>query len=327
MASTLKDGPIFWGLTRDAEGHRKFKVGHLAQALTTDGPYIVLNTPGLPQIGSIWAFDNDVDLWAFCTPVAKVSIHQEKKGEPNRWWEIEQEFSTRPLSRCQDIQIEDPLLEPDKVSGSFVKYTVEAAYDRFGNLIKSSSHEMFRGPQVEFDRNRPTVHIEQNRATLELSTFSSMIDTVNSAPLWGLGTRRIKLSAAAWERKVLGVCGYYYTRIFDFDIDYNTFDRDLLDEGTKVLNGHWDKATGHWELDTIGGAAPNPNNPQHFSRYKDRNGENARVILDGNGRPADSVIGEAGTSTGTDSSGPAGTFHLEYYPESNFLLLGVPTSF
>lgn len=332
MAAVVKDGVYSWEGSRDKDGHRRFVVEHLVQAATTDGPYIVMNAPGLPSIGSYWLFDSDSDVWAFCTPVCKVSIHKERKGDPNRWWVVEQEFTTRPMIRCQDFNIEDPMLEPDRVSGSFVKYTVEAAFDRFGELVKSSSHEMFRGPQVEFDRNRPTVRIEQNRANLELSLFASMIDTVNDATLWGLGARRVKLSNASWERKVYGVCGFYYVRTFDFDIDYNTFDRDLLDEGTKALNGHWDPDNGHWELDRIGGQPPNPANPQHFSRYKDRNGENARVILDGTGRPADSIVelgtaSSTSTSTGTDPSGPAATYHLEYYPESNLLLLGIPTSF
>jgi len=266
-------------------------------------------------------------------------------------------------------------------------------------MIKSSSHEQIRGRQVEFDNNKPSVTIRQNVAALGLSTFSQMVDTVNSVPMWGLGTRRIKLSNAPWERKYYGRCHVYYTRTFEFDIDYKTFDRDAVDEGTKVLHGHWGGVSGTgltvsitvnanggistativnpgsgyprsttvqlsiddslsgsgqgsggvlqaktnssgvvtsvlvvnvgtaysagtvatasnvmWVLDDINGDSPDPENPQHFDRYKDRNGENTRAILDGAGCPV-------------ASPSFAAKIPIEYYPESNFFTLGIPVSF
>jgi len=320
MVATLDGTVRTWGGDRDEEGHRTFTVVHLVRTDDfDDGPQIVMNTPGLPAIGSFWNFGNDVDVWAFCYPDMNVKIHKEKEGDPNKHWRVRQKFSTIPLKRCQDETIEDPLLEPQKISGSFVKYTKEASQDRFGNMIKNSAHETYRGPQVEFDHNRPTVRIEQNQALLGLDTFTEIVDTVNDAPLWGLGVRKIKLSDVSWERKLYGLCNFYYTRVFDFDIDFKTFDREILDEGTKVLNGDWPVGTGTqtdgWILQNIAGEAPDKNNPQHFNRFKDRHGENARVILDGNGEPL----------LGTATFNPY--YHeLEFYPESNLLLLGIPTS-
>src|SRR5690606_22693106 len=99
--------------------------------------------------------------------------------------------------------------------------------DRYGNPIKSSSHEQFRGSNVEFDANRPTVWVDQNVSSLGLATFASMIDCVNDRPLWGLPKRRIKLSNVTWERKMYGTCRFYYTRKLEFDIRYDGFDRRL----------------------------------------------------------------------------------------------------
>jgi hypothetical protein len=60
----------------------------------------------------------------------------------------------------------------------------------------------------------------------------------------------------------------------------------VLDEGTKALNGKWNYSTGVWDLLPVRpGVNPDPQNPSHFIRFKDRNGENAKVILDGEGRP------------------------------------------
>lgn len=316
MTATLKTGFRTVQLDRDGEdGNRTYTVTHLVFTDSfSDGPYTVLNCPGLPSIGSQWTFGNDSDLYSYCTPYASVRIHDEKEGDPTKWWRVQQKFTSEPLVRCQDTQVEDPLLEPQKVSGSFVKYTEEAVVDRLGVPVLSSSYELFRGPQVEIDKNRPQVRIEQNVAVLGLEVFSEVMDYVNDSPMWGLPARCVKLSNVSWERKVYGVCNYYYTRIFEFDINYNTFDRNILDEGTKALNGHWDRTTGAWTLDDINGGAPDNTNPTHFIRVKDKNGENMRVILDGTGKPL------------TDSANPVYR-ETEFYKQTNLLSLGVPATF
>lgn len=327
MVAAILDGQMKWSGDRDEEGHRTYKITHRVEAAFTDGPWNVMNATGLPLVGSYWNFDGDSDPWAFCYPTMKVTP-EINDGEKNKYWRVEQTFSTKPLNRCQDESIEDPLLEPQKVSGSFVKYTQEATRDRFGQSIVNSAHEHYRGPRVEFDHNRPTVRIEQNVASLGLDTFSQLIDHVNDSPMWGLPARTVKLSNVSWERKLHGICNFYYTRIFDFDINYFTFDRKVPDEGTKVLHGHWasqdDTGTGGetgWVLDNINGSPPDPNNPQHFDRFKDRRGENARTLLDGAGKPLE------GSAMGTGGTTDPIVFTIEYYPESNLLALGVPTSF
>jgi len=283
MTATLIDGQRAWASNRDErEGHRFYEISHLVRTTTAlDGPATVMQTPGLPTIGSTWNFDNDIDVWAFCTPYMRVSVHKEKEGDPAKIWKVDQKFTTaRPsFQKCQDTTIENPLLEPQRVSGSFVKYTEEAVLDRYGNAITNSAHELYRGPNVEFDASRPTVSIGQNVLNLGLATFSDMINKVNSVPQWGLPVRTIKLSNVSWTRNVYGVCFFYYTRDFEFDIRYDTFDRSLLDEGSKALNGEFNQTDGGWDLIDINGAAPDPGNPEHFIRIKDRRDENIRTPL------------------------------------------------
>lgn len=302
-------------LSRSDDGERIYKVTHVVETDDTDdGPQTVLNTPGLPLIGSSWSFGNDFDLWAFCTP--QLTIKALVTDEPNNHWTVEQTFSTIRRKTCEEETIEDPLLEPDKVNGGFSRFTEEIFKDRFGNPITTSSHELVRGPQVEFDKNRPNVTIAQNVASLGLATFTDMIDTVNDATLWGLGARKIKLSNVTWSRNIYGTCNYYYTRTFEFETNFKTFDRSAMDEGTKVLRGSWNS-----DCTTYTAASgTDKNNPLDFVRFKDCNGENSRVILDGNGLPIDRV----GTGTGTFNINP-GEIPIEHYEERNFLLLGIPT--
>lgn len=301
MTAVLQNGQKTWELSRDEQGYRKYiiKWGVIADIL--DGPNVVLNCAGLPAVGSSWNFDNDVDAWAFCTPECKVTPLV--SNEKNRHWEVEQTFSNAPVTRCQTETIEDPLDEPDRVSGSFVKYTKEAvkqwnpATDAFDKYILNSSFEQIRGAVVERDFNRPTVRIEKNLSTLPLSTFAPMIDFLNDATLWGLPARCVKLSNVSWERKIYGTCYYYYVVSYEFDINYESFDRILLDEGTRKL------APGG----TVG-------NPKHYVNIKDDRDEDVRMLLDGSG----------GVWDGT--GGPA-FFIVRPYGEVNLLLLGIPTSF
>lgn len=310
-----------WFGSRDDSGHRTFTlVTQVKCTSPLDGPATVMNCPGLPTMGSPWNFGNDLDFWAFCHP--QMTVTPRVDNEKNVLWEVSQKFSTRPIERCQDIQIEDPLLEPQKVSGSFIKYTKEAAKDVFDQAILSSSHEPIRGPKVEVDYNRPTVRIEQNVPILGLATFTEMIDHLNDEPLWGLDERCIKLSGISWTRNVRGICDEYYTRIFDFDIDFETFDRDIADEGAKAL-GRWDTNTSPAVWDIPAGWVKT--NPAHFTRYRDPNGNIARTLLDGNGSPLNALV--AGAGVPIPISGVLTEDKVSFYSEANFLLLGIPTSF
>lgn len=308
MATVLKIGPRKWSGSGDAEGERTFKVTYRITFSAAVGPAEAMDAAGLPGFGTRWALDGDNDFWTFRLPTTSTKPVVTKDGDPSTVWDTELTFSTKQPERCNEQRVEDPLSEPQKISGSFVKYTKEIEKDKDGNFIKSSSHELIRGPIVEFDHNRPTVVIEQNVGNLGLSTFTNMVDTVNDSALWGLGTRTIKLSNVSWSREMYGLCYFYYTRRFEFDIDFDTFDRQTKDQGLKVLRGQW--LDGNWVLDF---PIPNANDARDFDRFKDAKGEVARTFLDGNGLPAASI--EA-----------AATIDIEFYPESNFLLLNIPTT-
>jgi hypothetical protein len=243
-----------------------------------------------------------------------------KIGEPTRIWHVGQTFSTKPLERCQDTSIEDPLSEPQKLSGSFVSFTRQVSRDRYGNPLETSSHQPLQGSEVEFDDGTPTVTVQQNVATLGLYTFSSMYHKVNDSLMWGLPPRCVKLSAISWERLMYGTCTYYYSRTFDFDVNYNTFDREAADYSSFCIRGDWDRTVDPpvWK-EEIG---MDENNPQHFMRFKDVNGENSRVYLH-RGRPISGV----GTGTGTGTGSQEIVYiDIEYYDEANLLLLGVPST-
>ncbi len=243
-------GPRSIRMTRDAGGHRDYKVKYLVKTSVTEGPFTALSSSGLPVPGDQYQFGDEFDQWATCLPTTDITVHQEKEGDPNRYWLVECLFSTKPPDgnnqRCNDQPIEDPILEPPKISGSYTRYSEEKQYDRFGTPIQTSSFERILGQQSEFDGNRASLRIEQNVSTFEQAVQlpAAMANTVNDRVLWGLPPRTIKLMPSNWERKYHGHCDVYYSRTLEFDIRTDTFDKDLIDESQKVLNGHWGDGIG-----------------------------------------------------------------------------------
>lgn len=416
--SAIFHGLIDWTLDEDGdEGHRDYTGTFLVETTDADdGPAIVLQCPDLPQVGDHWDHFNDVDLFATVKRGRSIKSHEKKGPGKHRWWAVTIPYSTKPTRRCQDEGFENPLDEPDRVSGGFVKDREEATHDRHGARILSSSHEMLRGPQVEFEVIRGTVRVVQTRANLEYDLINRLANTVNQYPLWGLPARCVKYTPGDWEEKFYGTCNRYYTRVLELEayakIDsihegalsitslggggtgysvgqildvsggastvpaqiivtavgtggqimsaqvyaagrytvtpsnpvsvatgaatfnltfgpavYSGWDRDLLDEGTKVLNGRW-SANGNYIVVDIGGAAPDPDNPAHFIRFQDRNGNTGRVLLNGAGLPAEIRAGEdTGTGGGISDTGDVGEVHVEYHHESDYpTLLGLPAT-
>lgn len=300
-------GRIGWSLKRDRDGHRDYNLRMLVETTSSaDGPGAVYFASGLPAIGVPWSFGNDSDPWAFCSPEATVSPIV--TPDPNLYWTIDIPFTTKPFRRCQDTAVEDPILEPQQVSGSFVSYVKQLSKRAdTGKLVLSSSHEPITG--IEIDSTRPTVRIVQNVSDLELPLLTQLIHTTNDAPLWGLAANRIKLDSISWERKVYGSCYYYYTRTFDFGIKFEGFSiTDIADSGFKEFDA--DLAEG----DTAALRA----NPKNYMLIRALRGDSSptKVNLDGNGSVNTNPV-----------LSPTFLSPVVAYGESNFFLLDVPTSF
>jgi hypothetical protein len=129
--------------------------------------------------------------------------------------------------------------------------------------------------------------------------------------MWGMPARTVKLSEAQVERKYYASLLTYFTRSLTFECNPLGWDRDLLDEGTKVLYGQYVYLDGQpsgppapptggpprpadpvmWKLLPLDehGTTGDPANPTHFVTYLDRLGNPGRVVLNGKGIPAGTV--------------------------------------
>lgn len=284
MATEVLTGLTTWNMEEDSEGHRDYNIEFKVRGDPTDGPFNVRNTAGLPLPGSPWQFYGDTDLAATCKRRCRINPIQQQ-DEATVLWRTAFVFSTRPDKRCQDENFDNPLTEPQRISGSWTRAVKEITETRFGIPLLYSSHERIRGPLAEFDTGYPIVRVEQNVLNLELNILSIFHQTVNSVPMWGLPIRCVKLAGVSWSQEFYGQCFPFYRRVLEFEINPDGFDRDIADIGRKVLYGRWERP-GVWRLLCINGDIPDPNNPAHFIDYKAPDGTPGEVVLNGKGLPA-----------------------------------------
>lgn len=290
-------GRLDWNMTRDDEGHREYKIKWLVHGLLTDGPANVMLCPGLPTIGSTWAFDGDLDLWAWCRP--NMAVSPVLPGEPNEYWTVEQTFSTKPIKRCQDSSFENPLDEPIKIGGSYNRYQKLLKVDKDGVPLVNSAKELLPSEVREDDEPYPVVTMSQNVAALNLPLITSILKSpLNDAPLWGLPARCVKFSNFTFDMNFYGTCSVYYTPQMEFQLSDNGFDESLPDAGYQRVKE---------------GVVDPPVYPDDYETNLDDSGVPQWTLLDGTGRPHD------------DPDNPV-MITVRKKGESNLLLLGIPAA-
>lgn len=199
----------------EESGHRTFTAKYKVAHDIDEGPLAIESADGLPAIGDHWEPDelDEIDEYARRTPYAKCTYMVE--GERANYSIVEIHFTTKPIKRCQDTQIENPLLEPPKISGSFIEQTMKAVYDIALNPVMNSAGERM---DVEIEASSLTVDISVNVDESPISLIATMLHKLNDAELWGLPAKCIKLSTASWETLYWGVCTKYYKLNMGFKI-------------------------------------------------------------------------------------------------------------
>lgn len=290
-------GPVNQSSRRDEDGHRYYNITwKLETDDPLDGPAVLYQNWPLPAVGSPYSLDNDYDPWAFCTPEATIAPAPDiQEGDPTTVINVTQTWTTKPMNRCNETEIENPLLEPYQLSGDFVHEQREASIDRFGEALLHPNFQPITGPLVEQKHSYPSISITFNSAILPLSTYVLLINKVNDAPLWGLPARCIRFIDAKWERILYGVCFYYYRTTYTFEFNIDGFDPEVPAAGSTYLRE--------------GG---NPNNPLDYIPAQ-ANGENVEVMLTQEGKIAQRVEDQY-------------IAKKQIAHQGNLLLLGIPTT-
>lgn len=290
--------PISSSISWDPEQHRQYtSIYEVITDDVNDGPLTVVNASGVPAYRSTYTWGNDSDPWCFCNSIT-ASIRDVK--ETRRLWTLTLVHSTRPATRCADTKIEDPLMEPLRVRGSFSQFSKPAEKDRNSKAIRNSVDEPFV-PAIEIDDSRKILYIQRNTRVISLSQWCDFSDSVNSNAMWGLDARCIKLNQWDWEVLYYGTCDWYVSHQWEFHMqydkekaEYSKWNHRPLDVGFRYLDG---------------GTAPDYKTIPDRIDYP----RHQPTPLDGHGEIVDLA------------SGGVPFFHdFEIYKERNFGLLGLP---
>jgi hypothetical protein len=203
-------------LDTDGIQTRNYKIQYLVRGEVSDNPYTIVQSPGLPTPFATL----NIDPTCLCIGIAAKRTHVE--NEPGEHWTVDCNYTNHPLKRCSEANVENPLLQPADISGSFVSFTKGTSIgyksDNTPYRITNSVGQIM--DDVERDYNRPQVVISKNVATLNLSTYLNLIDRLNDSPIWGCPAGTVKFSNFTWKRNFYGTCGHYYTVTFTFDISF-----------------------------------------------------------------------------------------------------------
>lgn len=223
MSAEAVTAPYNWTKDTGEEGDETYTVNwKVNTTLALDGPDVAWTAAGLPVPGSSLSIGNTSNPWAFYQNKGSAKL---LKADSNRkLWDLTTVFSTKPIKRCSAGKVDDPLLEPHRVKGTFNRVMEEQLKDKDGNPIENSAQQRFKGATVQIPRARPVVELEMNVAWINLAWMAEYADAVNSNTQWGQAVRTIKCTVGPWERVLYGTCCYYFVVRFTFELRYETWD-------------------------------------------------------------------------------------------------------
>lgn len=220
----------------DDEGNRSYTVVYAVWTSDpTDGPILVRSALGLTYQSS-YAFYGESDPGAYFSRVKSVRKNGESQ-EGRKEWRATVEYSTKAKKRCDEQQIDDPLLQPEKRSGTFVQAQVPLIKDIFGNAYTNSAlHPYF---DVLKDDSRPTLVVSKNFPLSHVGTLLSYKDAVNTDTFYGKPKRTWKVQRCSWEEVFLGSCQPYAACTLEFEHNPDTWDFERVDAGfyERLFNG------------------------------------------------------------------------------------------
>lgn len=262
MSAEAVTAPYDWSKESTEEGDEIYTVKWKVNTTSaTDGPDVAWTAAGLPIPGSSLAIGSTINPWAFFQGKGSAKLVNVQANR--KLWDMTTVFSTKPIRRCSSGRIDDPLLEPHRVKGSFAQSMEEALEDKDGNPIDNTVYQRFKGPQVQIPRSRPVVELEMNVAWINLAWMAEYADSVNSNVQWGQPIRTIKCTVGPWERVLYGTCYYYFVVRFTFELRHETWDLSLPNLATRY------RLTG--------------TNPWKYAAYKNEDEENTEGFVDSDG--------------------------------------------
>lgn len=206
--------------------------------------------PDLPQVGDIYFVGNDV--------IQSLRVKRRRlrpRDDSDVLWEMEVEYSSEQKEKEEEE--ENPLDKPPEIDIDFETYqtvaegallnsNVEdddaAAVDSqfaWTQALTNSANEPF-DPQPEVDQVRPVLNVTYNEAFLNIRALMFYANRVNSVAWLGCPPRTWKMGGPRIHR-VEEAEHRYWTISLSFTFNKQTWDLQLLNQGTYYLDAGGDK--------------------------------------------------------------------------------------
>lgn len=263
-----------WSGNRTDKGEYEFSRVFIVQVDTRQvGPYEILNGSVADGVDSpiiqIPLDNDDYHAGDDALTHARVKTKDAKRDPVNPLlWYVTVTYST--AKDQQERGTFNPEDRPIEVNFSFQRQTKVAHQEANGDPITTSAGERFN-PLPEMDDTRFVMTMSRNLVTFNPDTAMRYKDTVNSDQFQGFEPGVVKL--ASLNSKLIFENNLTYWRVdFEFHINEDGWDIELLDEGTYYLSGankrRFRDEQGHFITGLLDGAGGqgDPNDPQFLQK-------------------------------------------------------------
>lgn len=229
------DGLKMWTGGVSADGHQQYDVVVQARATdAADGPHLVL-VATLNWLPPTYQFGNDSNPYALLHTVGNAKLVNEE--EYFKLWRVPATYSTKSLLQSSNPKnlIGDPITTiPWEIGGSYTQNTRYTDRDRFDNVMTNSAGEPREDEKPE---NIDTLTLEGPSYRISLSTRAQAIGKVNSAAIWGLSPRMLKLKQWTYKVRWIGAGDSYAWNSLHFEIKYSLWNFVYTDVGYREYFG------------------------------------------------------------------------------------------
>lgn len=138
-----------------------------------------------------------------------------------------------------DYSVDNPLLEPVKVSINFSTTDEPVDYDIYGSPIMNTAGEPFAEAVTKLTPSS-TITFERNEADYNALISYYYVGTVNLYPWKGIPKGCALMTARTATQNFNQNIGFYWTVGYDFSVDLNGYKKSVLNQGlrqVKVING------------------------------------------------------------------------------------------
>ena len=212
---------------------RRFRI--ITDDPATDGA-TVMAAAGLPAIGNTYSANGVNDYGAFVN-----SIVIDEEGEDGKSWIATVEYGPYDANTFPGSPMDWPL----RLRFTTNKLERVIWADRNGNAILNSAYDPFKDP-IAIDDSRTIITATRNEliSSFDLTLADSYKDKINASTWNGFAAETVKCSNIETSDPQLYTTSvtipgaiYYYAVTYTFEINRDTWAREILDQGFTKLDG------------------------------------------------------------------------------------------